>query len=133
MKYEFNFEIGDYVYCVFRNRIEEGIADHIFIDDLGDYVYDKYNCVIGCAVTAFKNKEDAQKYWLENFSQDLDTNTDIDSIIKIEKYSYDKPVHFNFAGHKNIPVTIPYESDNPDLDTMRQILKYIKEHRVRED
>lgn len=128
VKYEFGFDIGDTVYCVFVSHIDEGIVDHILIDADGALVYDKHEMVIGYASSVFKDRTEAEKYWLEKYSDTMDEYADAEFIIDIKDYAFDKTMYFDFAGYKDIPVKISENAKKPKLEILRQVVNYINKY-----
>ena len=128
VKYEFGFDISDTVYCVFVSHIDEGIVDHILIDADGALVYDKHGSVIGDASSVFRDRIEAEKYWLEKYSDTMDKYADAELIIDIEDYEFNKTMYFDFAGYKEIPVKISENAKKPKLEILRQVVNYINNH-----
>lgn len=127
-KYEFGFDLGDKVYCVFVGHIDEGIANYMLIDKDGAFVYGEHGSVIGDASSVFRDRIEAEKYWLEKYSDIMDKYADAEFIIDIEDYAFDKTMYFDFAGYKDIPVKISENAKKPKLEILRQVVNYINNH-----
>lgn len=123
--YEIPFEVGDTIYCVFPYGFDSGIINKIEIDKNGIDFYDSDNNLLGSIDNSFKDKVDAQKYWIEEFKNDLDNMIDIESMLDIPHYYCNTPMYLDFAGYEGIKVILPKDCETKEFYIMKQILDFI--------
>ena len=124
--YKIPFEVGDEIYCVYSSSFDKGVINKIEIDANDIDFYDSDNNYLGSVDNSFKDKVDAQKYWLKEFYNDLDTMIDIESMLDIPHYYCNTPMFLDFAGYENIRVTISENCESEEYSIMKQIIDYIK-------
>lgn len=123
--YKIPFEVGDKIYSVFSYGFDSGVINKIEIDKNGIDFYDSNNNLLGSIDNSFKDKVDAQKYWLVEFYNDLDTTIDIETMLDIPHYYCNTPMFLDFAGYRGIKVIIPKNCNSKNY-IMKQIIDYIK-------
>lgn len=124
--YKIPFEIGDEIYCVYPSSFDKGVINKIEIDANDVDFYDSDNNLLGSIDNSFKDKVDAQKYWLVEFYNDLDTMIDIESMLDIPHYYCNTPMFLDFAGYEGIEVIIPENCESKEYSIIKQIIDYIK-------
>lgn len=127
--YEIPFEIGDTIYCVYPSSFYEGVINKIEIDKNGVDFYDSDNNLLGSIDNSFKDKVDAQKYWIKEFYNDLDDRVDIESMLDIPHYYCNTPMYLDFAGYEGIEVIIPEDCNSENYSIMKQIVDFINKER----
>lgn len=127
LKCEIPFTIGCKVYGVFEGHIDCRIIDsiRIYSDDI-DF-YDNCGFVIGDIYSTFKCREDAEEYWLREYSNTINEKTRANLIMDIGDYKYNEMMFFHFAGCLDIPVTLDENVKNPELEILKQTVAHVKQ------
>ena len=122
LKCEIPFTAGSKVYGVFEGHIDCCIIDSIRIYSDAIQFYDNCGCFIGDTDSTFKCREDAEDYWLREYSNTINEKTHASSIMEIDN----EMTVFHFAGCLDIPVILDKNVKNPELEILKQTVAHVK-------